>query len=398
MSVWNQSHKILITCAKGIPPFLQAECEAAGRPVRAVLDAAVETEGTLTDAIALNLAIRTGQRVLYLIQSFRAENADDLYRHLSRLPWEEWLDERGYLAVTSAVNNPSIRDSRFANMKCKDAIVDRMMQACGRRPDSGPDRSKTVIHLHWRGEKASIYFDTSGESLSKRNYRKIPLTAPMQESLAAALIQAAHYSGEENFVNPMCGSGTLAIEAALIAMGKSPSLLRTNFGFMHIKGFPLTIWQNLRKTARESAKKRPSGRIIATDISPEAVAAAEQNARTAGVESHIAFRVCPFDETDVPEGKGVIMINPPYGERMGDLRQLGETYQGIGDFFKHQGRGCRGYIFTGNLDLAKQVGLKTSRRIPFYNGEIECRLLEYQIYEGSHKNKTEKGEKTSHVP
>ena len=294
------------------------------------------------------------------------------------MPWEEWLDERGYLAVTSAVNNPSIRDSRFANMKCKDAIVDRMMQTCGRRPDSGPDRSKTVIHLHWRDDRASIYFDTSGESLSKRNYRKIPLMAPMQESLAAALILATRFSGEEDFINPMCGSGTLAIEAALIAMGKSPSLLRTNFGFMHLKGFPLSAWQDLRKKARESAKKRPTGRIIATDVNPEAVDAALQNARTAGVESHIAFQVCPFEETDVPEGKGVILLNPPYGERMGDLSHLGETYQGIGDFFKLKGKDCRGYIFTGNLDLAKQVGLKTSRRITFYNGEIECRLLEYR--------------------
>ncbi|MBN1381401.1 MAG: class I SAM-dependent RNA methyltransferase [Deltaproteobacteria bacterium] len=397
MSIWNSKSKILITCAKGIPPYLQAEIRAANLPVLAQLEAAVETEGTLIDAMALNLGIRTGQRVLYRIESFRARNVDDLYRCLSRMPWEEWLYDKGYLTVTSAVNNPTIRDNRFANVRCKDAIVDRMQQNYGRRPDSGPDRSKTVIHLYWKGSEASVYFDTSGESLSKRNYRKIPLLAPMQESLAAAIVMATPWSGYGAFINPMCGSGTLAIEAAMMALEKAPGLLRTNFGFMHIKGFPLSEWQNLRGKARESTKKSIPGKIIATDISEEAVAAAEQNARTAGVESHIAFGVCNYDHTSVPERGGVIVINPPYGERLGDLNNLGETYRGVGDFFKQKGRGYRGYVFTGNLDLAKKIGLKTRRRIPFYNGEIECRLLEYELYEGSRKIKNAKEDTGSHV-
>ncbi|MBN1663386.1 MAG: class I SAM-dependent RNA methyltransferase [Deltaproteobacteria bacterium] len=398
MSIWNQKSKILVTCAKGIPPYLRTEIQAAGLPVVEEIDAAVETEGALTDAMSLNLTVRTGQRVLFLLQSFRAENAEDLYGRLSRMPWEEWLHEDGYVAVTSVVNNPSIRDSRFANLKCKDAIVDRMQKACGRRPDSGPERDKAVIHLHWRGDRASIYFDTSGESLSKRNYRKIPLLAPVQESLAAALIMAARWDGTGSFINPMCGSGTLAIEAALIALYKAPGLLRTNFGFMHIKGFPLSHWQDLRKQVRESTRKAFTGKIIATDVSREAVDAARQNARTAGVESHIDFGVYGYEKTPIPEGGGIIMLNPPYGERMGDVKRLGETYHGIGDFFKFKGRGYRGYIFTGNLDLAKQVGLRTMRRIPFYNGEIECRLLEYDLYEGSHKAKKEKEDPGSHVP
>jgi putative N6-adenine-specific DNA methylase len=398
MTLWTQKNKIVVTCAKGIAPYLKAEMEAVGLPVRAELDAAVETEGTLADAMALNLDIRTGQRVLYLINTFRAGNADDLYRQVSRMPWEEWLYENGYLTVTSAVNNPTIRDSRFANMKCKDAIVDRMHDICGRRPDSGPDRSKAVIHLHWRGDRASIYFDTSGESLARRNYRKIPLVAPMQESLAAAVVLAMRWRGEGSFVNPMCGSGTLAIEAALIALNKAPGLLRTNFGFMHLKGFPLSAWQVLRKRTRDATKKTFSGKIIATDASEEAVAAALQNARTAGLESHITFGVCPYEDTPVPEGSGLIIMNPPYGERMGDLKNLGGLYRGMGDFFKTAGRGKQGYIFTGNLDLAKQVGLRTMRRVPFYNGEIECRLLEYELYEGSHKIRKEKEQEGSDVP
>lgn len=397
MPLWTQKNKIVVTCAKGISPSLKAEMESLGFNAVSETSAAVESEGTLTDAMHLNLTIRTGQRVLFLLASFRARNADELYRQLFRMPWEDWLYENGYFTVTSAVNHPLINNTRFANQKCKDAIVDRIKQNIGRRPDAGPDRTKAVVHLHWRGDSAAIYFDTSGESLSKRNYRKISLTAPMQESLAAAVVLQTGWCGEGSFINPMCGSGTLAIEAAMIALNKAPGLLRTNFGFMHLKGFPLSTWQSLRKAAREAARKSFPGKIIATDMNDEAVAASLQNARTAGVDSHISFGTARFEDTPVPEGGGVIIVNPPYGERMGHSGELTELYQSMGSFFKLAGRGKRGYIFTGNLDLAKLIGLKTKRRITFFNGEIECRLLEYELYEGSRKIKKRMEDESSHV-
>ena len=154
---------------------------------------------------------------------------------------------------------------------------------------------------------------------------------------------------------------------------------------MHLKGFNKSLWEELRKEARSRAKKSIDGKIIATDINPKAIDAARKNAMTAGVDSLIEFRVCPFSETPVPEGGGVVILNPPYGARMGEIRELEETYKGIGDFFKKRCQGYMGYIFTGNFALAKKVGLRTKRRLPFYNGEIECRLLEYELYEGSRK-------------
>ena len=385
MSLWNPKSRIVITCAKGIPPFLKEEVLSLDLPVLSEGIADVETEGTMEDAIKLNLFLRTGQRVLFLLKEFGAKRPDELYEKISRIEWEDTIPEDGYLCVTSSVETPTIKDSRFANLKSKDAIVDRMNEKCGRRPDSGPKRDRTVIHLYWKDKRCQIYVDTSGEPLSKRGYRRIPLKAPMQETLAAAVILATSWKGDGNLINPMCGSGTLAIEAAMVALNKAPGLLRNNYGFMHLKGFEESSWKVLRKKATAVTKKSLNGRIVATDISREAIEAAKKNAMTAGVAHLMEFGVCDYAETPIPEGGGVVVLNPEYGERLGKIEELKETYKGIGDFFKKRCQGYRGYIFTGNLDLAKKVGLKTKRRIPFFNSNIECRLLEYDLYEGSRK-------------
>ena len=358
-----------------------------GLPLLSEGVAHVETEGTMFDAMRLNLLVRTGHRVLFLLETFHAKNPDELYKKILRIEWEDYIPENGYVCMTSTVETPTIQDSRFANLKCKDAMVDRIKRKYGHRPDSGPKRDRTVIHLYWKDEVCLVYLDTSGEPLSRRGYRRIPLKAPMQETLSAAVILATGWTGDGNFVNPMCGSGTIAIEAALIALERAPGLLRSNYGFMHLKGFDVPSWKVLRRKTKATGVNRLNGRIIATDISQQAVDAAKKNAATAGVERMIEFGVCDFSETPIPEGGGVVILNPEYGERMGKAEELKENYKRIGNFFKKRCQGYMGYIFTGNLDLAKQVGLKTKRRISFFNGPIECRLLEYDLYEGSKKNK-----------
>ena len=377
--------RIVIPCAKGIPPFLKEEVLSLGFPVLAETVSGIETEGTMDDTMKLNLMIRTGQRVLFLLKEFDAKHPDDLYDKVSTIRWEDCLSEEGYLSVTSSVDTPTIKDSRFANLRCKDAIVDRIQKRHGRRPDSGPEKNGVVVHLFWHGKQCRVFLDTSGETLSRRGYRRIPLKAPMQETLAAATILATHWKTHGNFVNPMCGSGTLAIEAALIALDRAPCLLRDHYGFMHLKGFNASEWRALRRASKGRAKKIFNGKIIATDIRPEAVEATRKNAATAGVEHLIKCGLSSYAETPLPEGGGVILLNPPYGERLGEIQKLEEIYQGIGDFFKKRGQGYTGYIFTGNLNLAKKVGLRTKRRTPFFNGEIECRLLEFDLYEGSRK-------------
>jgi putative N6-adenine-specific DNA methylase len=385
MSFWTRKSRIVITCAKGVPPFLKQELLSLGFPVLSAGMAEVETEGTMEETLRLNLLIRTGQRVLFLLESFNAKTPDELYKRVSRINWEDYISEGSYFSVTSSVHNPTIKDSRFANVKCKDAVVDRIKEKRGQRPDTGPERNRIVVHLYWKGNIAQVFLDTSGEPLSRREYRMIPLRAPMQETLAAAVVLATGWAGNGNFVNPMCGSGTLAIEAALIALERAPGLLRSNYGFMHLKGFDESSWKVLRRKIRAEAKDRFNARIIATDISQQAVEAAKKNATTAGVDRFIEFGICDFSETPVPTNGGVVLLNPEYGERMGEIEKLGETYKEIGDFFKKKCQGYRGYVFTGNLDLAKKVGLRTNRRIIFFNGPIECRLLEYDLYEGSRR-------------
>ena len=384
MSIFTQKNTILVTCSKGIAPFLKEEIAALGLPVRSELAAGIETNGTLEDAMRLNLCVRTGQRVLYLLESFTAGHPDDLYKKMVEIPWEDYFPRNGYICVTSSVDNPSIKDTRFANLRGKDAVVDRFYKRFDSRPDSGPKKDQSVIFIYWKGDQCSVYLDTSGESLSRRGYRKIPLAAPMQETLAAAVILASRWKSEDHFINPMCGSGTLAIEAALIAMGRDPGDMRNNYGFMHITGFSRPQWREIKGLAEKRKKANP-GRIIATDRDPRAVEAARSNAEAAGVSHLIEFEVCDFSDTPVPEGTGVVVLNPEYGERLGEISELEDTYRKIGDYFKQECAGYRGYIFTGNRELAKQVGLRAKTKTLFYNSNIECRLFGYDLYSGSKK-------------
>jgi putative N6-adenine-specific DNA methylase len=385
-----QNNKIVITCAKGIIPFLKEEITKLKLPVMSESVAGVTTAGDMYDAMRLNLHIRTGHRVLLLLREFNAEDPADLYREISKVRWEDYIDDDGYICVTSSVANPSIRDTRYANLKCKDAIVDRFFSKCGRRPDSGPDKGRTVVFLYWKDSYCAIYLDTSGEPLSRRGYRKLPLRAPMQETLAAAVVMATGWKGSGAFVNPMCGSGTLAIEAALIALNKPPGLIRSNFGFMHIKGYNQRAWDEIREEAKKGSARKFEGRIIATDISPAAIDAARKNAATAGMDQVIEFDAGNYPDTEIPEGSGIVIVNPEYGERMGDADSLVDVYKGIGDFFKQKCRGYTGYVFTGNLELAKKIGLRAKRKTPFFNGEIECRLMAYELYGGTRDVKKQK--------
>jgi len=373
--------RILVTCPKAVPPLLAKEVEALDLSVFQKRTAAVVTEGTLADCMRLNMWVRTGHRVHYLLTQFNARNADELYDELVKIPWEDYIREDGYFTVTSTVSNPTIRDTRFAGLKCKDAICDRIRETCGGiRPDSGAEPKGVVVYLYWKNSRGAIYLDTSGVPLSKRGYRRIPLKAPMQETLAASVILQTGWNGRSHFVNPMCGSGTLAIEAALIASGRAPGLTRRNFGFMHIKGYDQNAWTVIRNGALTRIRERPKCRIIATDIDPAAVAAAKKNAEAARVVDLIEFSVCDFADTKVPEGEGVVIFNPAYGERIGDVKALIPLYRRIGDFFKRSCSGYRGYVFTGNEKLFNKVSLRPSQYWTMYNSNIECRLLEYEIY------------------
>jgi putative N6-adenine-specific DNA methylase len=283
----------------------------------------------------------------------------------------------------------------YASLKVKDAVVDRIAEKTGSRPNSGSDKTGVVLQAFWKDEFCRLFLNTSGQKLSDRGYRKIPHKAPLRETLAAVIIKACGYDGTMPLVCPMCGSGTLAIEAALMASHRVPGLLRSNFGFMHIKSFDPAAWQEIRTAAAKQGKKRggkadvKSAAIIATDINIQAIEAARRNAMTAGVDHLISFEVCDFADTPMPPGPGIIVMNPEYGQRMGEIEKLKLDYHRIGDFLKQKCAGYTGYVFTGNPDLAKQIGLRASRKMIFFNAQIECRLLKYELYAGSRKNRPE---------
>jgi putative N6-adenine-specific DNA methylase len=367
---------------KRLAPYLRQEIEALGLPIKNQFATGVELEASLQDCVRLNLHLRCASQVLYSLKSFRANHPDQVYDAALALRWEDWIPANGYVSVTSHVNHFTVNNPLFVNVKVKDAIADRFRREHGSRPNSGPNLDRTVVHLHWHEEMAELFIDTSGETLSKHGYRKIPGKAPMLEALAAATVIASRWAGQTPFVNPMCGSGTVAIEAACIASARVPGLLRTNYAFMHLVGYDPANYQMELSRVRQQVKS-VAVPIIASDRSEDAVHVSRINAEAAGVADAIQFHRCDFEKTPLPPPPGVLFFNPEYGERLGDEADLEKTYEALGDFMKKSAQGYTGYIFTGNMELAKKIGLKAARRIEFFNGPIDCRLLEYELYAGS---------------
>jgi putative N6-adenine-specific DNA methylase len=382
---YSRKNTIVVTCAPGLAPCLEWEVESLDYEIKRAQDTSVETFGSVYDAMRMCFHSRTAFNVLYLLTEFKCDTPGGLYQRTGKIPWEDIIPDDGYFCVTSKVDTPAIDNWMYPNLKMKDAIADRLRERVGSRADSGPKRDHTVITLHWKDDFCRIFINVAGTKLSDRGYRLLPHKAPMRETLAVGTIMETGYSGETPFVNPMCGSGTLAIEAALMALEKAPGLLRDNFGFKHLKGLDLAPWQQLCEAGQAECLEALPAPIIATDIDPDAIEAAKKNAEAAGVAHLIDFQVCDFEETTVPPGPGVVLVNPEYGERLGNVKELEATYKRIGDFFKAKCAGYTACIFTGNLPLAKRVGLRTSQRIPFNNADIECRLLKYEMYEGTRR-------------
>jgi 23S rRNA G2445 N2-methylase RlmL len=391
MQVFHTKSKVIITCNKRLSSYLADEVSALGYTIVRSFPTGVELNITLTECIKLNLNLRCASQILYNLRSFKINSPEELYREVVDMPWEELIDFAGYFSVTSNVDNETITTPLFTNLKVKDAIVDRIKEKKGIRPNSGSDANKTVVHLYWKDEEADIFIDTSGETLAKHGYRKIPGKAPMLEALAAGVVLSTKWDQKAPFINPMCGSGTLAIEAALIATNRRPGLYRMNYGFMHILGYDEEAFFAERRILKEQVVKNLDLIIVASDISEDAVEITRRNAKTAGVDTLITFEVCDFADTPVPQdSNGVVVFNPEYGERLGVHSQLELTYKRIGDFMKTSCKGYTGYIFTGNPDLAKKIGLKASRKLEFYNGKLDCRMLEYELYSGTRRPEGER--------
>ena len=406
MKIWSDKNfPIIISCAKQLSRWTEIEVKEMGYKPIEVTENTVVVRGAMRDVMRLNLFLRTAHRVLVPLLRTTCRNIRDLYEAVSSIDWENLLEADGYFSVSSIVHNLTIRDTRIPSLYTKDAIADRMREKCQRRPDSGGENKGAAVFVYWEKDEAIIYLDTSGEPLSKRGYRRIPGSAPMQETLAAACIMAMGWDRKSPFLSPMCGSGTPAIEAALMAMNRAPGALKGHFAFQSIKEYtriipgesaptvaprqragatPEQIWKEMLLEAKSKETTANLPRIIATDISPEAVENAHTNAIAAGVAPYIEFKACDFADTPIPpitnhQSPGTIFFNPEYGIRLGDPKELAPVYERIGTFMNEKCRGWTGALITGNPDLARLVNLYYRTRIPFFNGPIDCRLF---LYEG----------------
>ena len=383
---WTEKTWIVATCGRGCADVLKGELRAMGFDPQDVSPTSVGIEGDLRDAMRLNLWLRTANRVLFEVGGFEVDSADDLYEAVRELPWELWLRRDVPFHVHGVAQHETIRDPRYAVLRCKDAIADRFVDRTGSRPDSTstPDGASCVA-LYWKDRSAQIFLDTSGAPLSHRGYRWRSWVAPLRETLAASILLEAGWgkNSAEAFIGPMCGSGTLAIEAAWMSQNRAPGLEREDYAFLHLNDVDTSAWQALKAEARAKFIAAPRTWIAASDVDAQAISCARENAERAGVAGMIRFHTCDFRDTPLPKPPAMVLMNPEYGERMGEEERLVTLYESIGTYFKDKCQGMRALVFTGNLPLGRKISLHPVRRVALWNGDIECRLLEYDIYEGT---------------
>ena len=386
MTDWAEKTWIVATCGRGCAEALKGELRALGYEPQDVSPTSVGVEGDLRDAMRLNLWLRTANRILFEVAGFEIDSPDDLYEAARELPWEDWLRLDRPFHVHGVAQHETIRDSRFALLRCKDAIADRFVETTGARPDSGSTpEGAACVALYWKERSAQVFLDTSGIPLSHRGYRWRPWTAPLRETLAAGILLDVGWPKDpaEAFIGPMCGSGTLAIEAAWIAQNRAPGLEREDYAFLHLNEVDGQAWQALKAEARAKFVAAPRTWIAASDVDPQAIACARENAGRAGVEGLIRFHTCDFRDTPLPKPPALVLMNPEYGERLGVEERLVLLYESIGAYFKAKCQGMRAAVFTGNVPLGRKIGLHPVRRTAMWNGDLECRLLEFDVYEGT---------------
>src|SRR5262249_40466879 len=282
--------------------------------------------------------------------------------------------------VDCNVRDSHLTHSKYAALKTKDAICDQFVEKVGRRPSVNVEEPMVGLNLHVYRDHAVLSLDSSGESLHKRGYRPILTKAPLNEALAAALVLLTGWRGETAFADPLCGSGTLPIEASWIALRRPPGLTRRRFGFQGWMDFDIALWADLRDEARRGGGKRLEAPVVGSDARRDAVSFSRTNARAAGVGHLLRFEVKDVRDFRPPPGPpGVIVCNPPYGERIGEEKELRSLYATLGEVLRERGGGWRAYVFTGNPRLAREIGLEPTEQVALYNGKIPCRLLRFNL-------------------
>jgi putative N6-adenine-specific DNA methylase len=374
--------RLFITCGQGLEPLLCNELLELGfEQTHSGYRGVYVDISSFEDIYKINYCSRIGGRVLLPLLNFRCHDSRSLYKKALDIDWSLYIPPGKSFAIDPNVNHPQLRNSLFAAQVLKDAICDQLKEKRGYRPDVNPKNPDIQLNLFINPDQAIICFDTSGTPLHKRGYRQESVEAPLQESLAAALLRLAEYTGQEILFDPCCGSGTFLIEAALMTTRTPPGFLRTRWGFMHLNEFNPDKWLKAKIEVDQHRIPLPHGLLSGMDINKDAVRICRTNLRAAGF--HQAVEVIQGDFRDYEPSKppNFIITNPPHGKRLNEVDQLRTLYRALGDFFKRKtSKPSRAFVFTGNLELAKEVGLAPRQRHVIHNSGIESRFLAFDLY------------------
>lgn len=377
--------KYIAKTSFGLEDILENELKKLGASDLVKYKRAVEFKGNDQILFKANLALRTCLRILKPLHEFKARNPDQLYRNVKNFNWSSIISPSDTIAIDGVVNSDLFTHSKYAALKVKDAIVDQLRDKTGKRPNVELKHPTFRLNVHIDHDNCSILLDSSGDSLHKRGYRIQGGFAPLNEVLAAGMISLSEWDLESNFVDLMCGSGTLIIEAILMAKNIAPNIDRKHFGFMNWESFDRNRFDEV-KNELIGKQKDINYKFIANDLSDDAILIAKSNAQNANVEEHITFVKGDFSNLEHNLESGIIITNPPYDERL-KVEDSIQFYKKIGDTLKTNFNGFEAWILSANKEALKNLGLRTSRRLLLYNGSLECKFHNYKLYRGSLKRK-----------
>lgn len=374
----------IATTQQGLEPVLAQELAQLGLSVNELLKRAVSFEANTTQLYRANLSLRTALHILKPIISCKVTDTQKLYQQVLQFDWRSLMRASDTFAIYPIVKSPYFRHSHYAGLCVKDAIVDRFRQEIGRRPSVSTDNPDFRIYVRIHNDDCTLLLDSSGESLHKRSYRSEANEAPLNEVLAAGMLLLTQWNGQTDLADVFCGSGTLLIEAAMLARNLSPNQHRLRFGFHKWPDFDDLLFRRVKQQALDA--QIPFEHLIyGSDISPQAVHMAERNARRAGVADSIRTKTSAFEDTRPPSTPSTLIMNPPYGERMAS-DDLSDLYARLGSCLKHQYSGSQAWILSGNKEMMHQIGLRPNKKYKLLNGAIECMFYGYDLYEGSKKD------------
>lgn len=380
----GKQFQMLAKTMMGLEEVLANELKEIGATNIEILSRAVSFTGDNKIMYSANYWCRTALHILKPIAAFYIRREEDLYKKIYEIKWEDYLSISGTMAVDAVVNASVMTHSHYVSLKTKDAVVDRFRDYHGKRPSINTENPDVRINIHLFKNYCTVSLDSSGYSLHKRGYRIKTGVAPISEVLAAGIILLSGWDKQSNFIDPMCGSGTIVCEAAMIANNIPSGFYRKSFGFEKWKDFDMELWENIKTEALDKQTEFEYD-IIGSDISEEAIQIALENARSARLHKDIVFEVKSFEEQKPPEDGGVMVCNPPYGERIvpDDIIRM---YQEMGNALKKNYSGYQAWIISSDFNALKFIGLKPTRKISLFNGPLECKLAKFEIYKGSKKD------------